>query len=267
MNISGHILIMDDEASLRKTLARILQQAGFEVTTAENAEQGLAFLETTNFDLIFTDLRMPGIQGLDALKLIHKNYPLVPVVLFTAQPDVNSAVEALRYGATDYLLKPLKPEFIIERTKSILEQQRREKRKREIVLQIETLQSELKNIESGETTPAMPGQPNLAEPARFIKRGAIVLDLHTRRILVNEEAINLPPTSFDYLLVLVRHAPNVVDYQTLVAEAQGYQADKREAQELTKWHIHQLRQAFDRDTQRPSYLINVRGKGYRLVTD
>ncbi|MBI3150513.1 MAG: response regulator transcription factor [Chloroflexi bacterium] len=267
MNISGHILIMDDEASLRKTLARILQQAGFEVTTAENAEQGLAFLETTNFDLIFTDLRMPGIQGLDALKLIHKNYPLVPVVLFTAQPDVNSAVEALRYGATDYLLKPLKPEFIIERTKSILEQQRREKRKREIVLQIETLQSELKNIESGETTPAMPGQPNLAEPARFIKRGAIVLDLHTRRILVNEEAINLPPTSFDYLLVLVRHAPNVVDYQTLVAEAQGYQADMREAQELTKWHIHQLRQAFDRDTQRPSYLINVRGKGYRLVTD
>lgn len=267
MNISGHILIMDDEASLRKTLARILQQAGFEVTTAENAEQGLAFLETTNFDLIFTDLRMPGIQGLDALKLIHKNYPLVPVVLFTAQPDVNSAVEALRYGATDYLLKPLKPEFIIERTKSILEQQRREKRKREIVLQIETLQSELKNIESGETTPAMPGQPSLAEPARFIKRGAIVLDLHTRRILVNEEAINLPPTSFDYLLVLVRHAPNVVDYQTLVAEAQGYQADMREAQELTKWHIHQLRQAFDRDTQRPSYLINVRGRGYRLVTD
>ena len=129
MNPNGHILIIDDEATLRKTLARILQQVGFEVTTAENAEQGLDFLKTTSFDLIFTDLRMPGIQGLDALRMIHKQYPTLPVVLFTAQPDVNSAVEALRHGATDYLLKPLKPEVIIERAISILAQQQKEKRK------------------------------------------------------------------------------------------------------------------------------------------
>ena len=267
MNLTGHILIIDDEATLRKTLARILQQAGFEVTTAENAEQGLAFLKTTNFDLIFTDLRMPGIQGLDALRMIHKQYPALPVVLFTAQPDVNSAVEALRHGAIDYLLKPLKPEVIIERAKSILLQQQKEKRKREIALQIETLQNELKIIENGEDITPLSNEAKLTETDRFIKRGAIVLDIHTRRITVNDEVISLPPTSFDYLLVLARHAPNVVDYQTLVAEAQGYQAEMRDAQELTKWHIHQLRQAFDKDAQNPSYLINVRGKGYRLIAD
>ncbi len=267
MSISGHILIIDDEAALRKTLARILQQAGFEVTTAENAEQGLDFLKTTDFDLIFTDLRMPGMQGLDALRLIHKQYPTLPVVLFTAQPDVNSAVEALRHGATDYLLKPLKPEIIIERTRSILSQQQKEKRKREIVSQIEALQNEMKQIESGEAIADTPNGTKPSEVDRFIKRGAIVLDLHTHRITIHEETINLPPTSFNYLLVLARHAPNVVDYQTLVAEAQGYQAEMRDAQELTKWHIHQLRHAFDKDAQNPSYLINVRGKGYRLVTD
>ena len=267
MNLTGHILIIDDEATLRKTLARILQQAGFEVTTAENAEQGLAFLKTTNFDLIFTDLRMPGIQGLDALRMIHKQYPALPVVLFTAQPDVNSAVEALRHGAIDYLLKPLKPEVIIERAKSILLQQQKEKRKREIALQIETLQNELKIIENGEDIAPLSNEAKLTETDRFIKRGAIVLDIHTRRITVNDEVISLPPTSFDYLLVLARHAPNVVDYQTLVAEAQGYQAEMRDAQELTKWHSHQLRQAFDKDAQNPSYLINVRGKGYRLIAD
>ncbi len=267
MIITGHILIIDDEITLRKTLARILQQAGFEVTTAENADQGLAYLKTTNFDLVFTDLRMPGIQGLEALKLIHQNYPSLPVILFTAQPDVNSAVEALRYGAIDYLLKPLKPEIIVERTKSILSQQQKAKRKRDIILQIEALQNELMSIENEETTASAPHNRDSAVVDRYIKRGAIVLDLHTRRITVNEEVINLPPTSFDYLLVLVRHAPNIVDYQTLVAEAQGYQAEMRDAQELTKWHIHQLRQAFDKDAQNPSYLINVRGKGYRLVTD
>ena len=143
MKISGHVLIIDDEATLRKTLARILQQAGLEVTTAESAEQGLSFLEATNFDLIYMDLRMPGMAGLDALNLIHERYPTMPVILFTAQPDVNSAVEALRRGASDYLLKPLKPEAIIEKTKTTLASQKREKRKREIMLQMDALQAEL----------------------------------------------------------------------------------------------------------------------------
>jgi DNA-binding response OmpR family regulator len=67
--------------------------------------------------------------------------------------------------------------------------------------------------------------------------------------------------------VLARHSTNAVDYQTLVAEAQGYHADSREAQELTKWHIHQLRQLIEKDARVPAYLINVRGMGYRLVAD
>ena len=264
MSITGHILIMDDEAELRQTLARILQQAGFEVTTAENGEQGLSFIQTTNFDLIFMDLRMPGMAGLDVLKLIHVNYPTIPVVLFTAQPDLNSAVEALRNGATDYLLKPLKPQAIIQRAQSILANQQKENRKREIALQIEALQGELKSLSNGQTSPLQTIQTGTD---RFLKRGALVLDLHARRVIINEKAINLPSTSFDYLLVLARHSPNTVSYQTLVAEAQGYQANVREAQELTKWHIHQLRQAIEQDTHNPSYLINVRGTGYRLLAD
>jgi DNA-binding response OmpR family regulator len=94
-----------------------------------------------------------------------------------------------------------------------------------------------------------------------------MLDLHTRRLTVNDSISNLPPTSFDYLLVLARHSPNVVDYQTLVAEAQGYQAESREAQELTKWHVHHIRQAIEPDVRNPTRLINVRGIGYRLITD
>lgn len=267
MSITGHILIVDDEAALRQTLARILQQAGFEVTTAENGEQGLSFMQTTNFDLIFMDLRMPGMAGLDVLKLIHANYPTMPVVLFTAQPDLNSAVEALRSGATDYLLKPLKPQALIERAQTILANQQKENRKREIALQIEALQAELKNLGSGESDQISLLQPASAGADRFLKRGALVLDLHARRLIIDEQTINVPPTSFDYLLVLARHSPSVVSYQTLVAEAQGYQADVREAQELTKWHIHQLRRAIEQDTHNPSYLINVRGTGYRLVAD
>jgi two-component system alkaline phosphatase synthesis response regulator PhoP len=267
MSRPGHVLIIDDEAALRQTLARILQRAGYEVTTAESGEMALSLVADTEFDLIYMDLRMPGMAGLDVLKLIHASHPNMPVILFTAQPDLKSAVEALRLGATDYLLKPLQPEVLIERTRAILARQENERRKREIQSQIQALQAELKRLESdGEIQPAIP-IPLGTTSERFLSRGMLTLDLHTRRVIIGERNVNLAPTAFDYLLVLVRHAPNVVDYQTLVTEAQGYQAEAREAQELVKWHIHHIRQAIEPDTQNPTYLINVRGSGYRFVAD
>lgn len=266
MNVSGRILIIDDEAAVRQTLARILQHAGFEVTTAESGEQGLVFLEGADFDLVYMDLRMPGLPGLDVLNLIHTRHPSLAVILFTAQPDVNSAVEALRRGAIDYLLKPLKPDLIIERSRVVLLGRQKEKRKREILAQIEALQAELRSLEDDGSAEAAPA-PAVSTTERFLKRGVLTLDLHTRRVSLGERAVNLPPTSFDYLMVLARHAPEVVDFQTLVAEAQGYRAELREAQELTKWHIHQLRQAIEEDVRVPARLISVRGVGYRLVAD
>jgi two-component system alkaline phosphatase synthesis response regulator PhoP len=262
----GHILIIDDEASLRRTLARILQSAKFEVTTAASGQEGLAFLSQQSFDLVYLDIRMPDMNGLEVLKAIHSRFPELDVVLFTAQPDMNSAVEALRRGATDYLLKPLQPQALIDRTEAIFTRREKEHRKREIQKQIKTLQVELSKLEDGGVQP-IPAilEENASE--RFIIRGTIILDVQARRLKVREQAVSIPPTTFDYLVVLVRHSPNVVDYQTLVAEAQGYQADFREAQELVKWHVHHIRQAIEPDPRKPVYLINQRGTGYRLVAD
>ncbi len=78
MTSAGKILIIDDELTLRQTLARILQRVGFEVTAAETGEQGLAFLETTDFDLVYLDIRMPGLSGLEVLDLIHASHPTLP---------------------------------------------------------------------------------------------------------------------------------------------------------------------------------------------
>ena len=266
MKLTGKILIVDDEAALRQTLARILQQAGLEVTTAENGEQGLAFLESSQFDLVFMDIRMPGMAGLDVLEVVRSRQPGLPVVLFTAQPDLSSAVEALRRGATDYLLKPLKPEALIERTRTILLTQQKERRKREILAQIESLKNELDLLDEENASSPAPTPP-AQTTERYIKRGKLILDLHTRRVTVGEKVVNLPPTSFDFLMVLARHAPQVVDYQTLVSEAQGFKVDVREAQELVKWHIHHIRQAVETDMRNPRHIFNVRGVGYRLISD
>lgn len=266
MQGTGHILIIDDEDSLRRTLARILQQARFEVTTAGSGQEGLAFLSQQSFDLVYLDIRMPDMNGLEVLKAIHSKFPELDVVLFTAQPDMNSAVEALRHGAIDYLLKPLQPQTFIDRTQAILAKKEKERRKREIQAQIKTLQIELSNLEGDDVQPILTTlEENASE--RFIIRGNINLDVQARRLKVKEQAISIPPTTFDYLVVLVRHSPNVVDYRTLVAEAQGYQVDFREAQELVKWHVHHIRQAIEPDPRKPVHLINQRGMGYRLVAD
>ena len=265
MKPAGRILIIDDEASLRQTLARILQRAGFDVTTVASGREGISMAQEHPFDLVYLDIRMPDMGGLDVLTTIHAQFPDLSVILFTAQPDLHSAVEALRRGAIDYLMKPLKPQMIIDRTRAVLADQQKKVRRREIQRQIEELQAELDALD-GVEAPATEPSPVGAASDRFLKRGAMTLDLHTRRVILQERAVNLAPTSFDYLLVLARHSPNVVDYQTLVTEAQGYQADPREAQELTKWHIHNIRQALEGDADNPIQVINIRGSGYRLVT-
>ncbi|GAB4400138.1 MAG: response regulator transcription factor [Anaerolineales bacterium] len=264
MILSGKILIVDDEPALRQTLARILQQAGLEVTSAENAEQALAFLQNTRFDLVYMDIRMPGMAGLDALEAARALQPGLPVVLFTAQPDLTSALEALRRGASDYLLKPLKPDALLEKTRAILSAGQMERRRREILAQIEQLQAELKALEAGQEPAPRPEQDSAA--GRYLALGDLSLDLHARRLSLAGRPVSLPPASFDILLALARHAPQLVDYQTLVVEALGYQAQAREAQELVKWHVHHIRQAIEADPQNPARIINVRGVGYRLLT-
>lgn len=266
MNSGGHILIIDDEASLRQTMARILLRAGFEVTTVANAHEGLAMIAEHTFDMAYLDIRLPDMNGLEVLKSMRTKCPEMPIILFTAQPDVHSAVEALRRGATDYLMKPLKPETVIQRTQDILEDQHKKKRRRAILQQMEQLQAELDALDAGPASEAKQ-QPSDPSADRFIKRGILNLDLHTRRVMVNDRVVSLAPTSFDYLLVLARHSPDIVDYQTLVAEAQGYESEAREAQELSKWHIHNIRQAIETDARNPVQIITIRGSGYRLVTN
>lgn len=266
MDTGGHILIVDDEASLRQMMARTLQRAGYEVTSAASGKEGISLVSEHSFDLLFLDIRMPEMNGLEVLKIIHEKFPDLPVILFTAQPDLYSAVEALRRGATDYLLKPLRPQTVITCTQTVLANKQEERRKRELRRQIDTLQAELNALQSreGEAAVSKPHQA-LVSDDRFVKCGRLVLDLYTRRVTLGERAVSLPTTSFDYLLVLARHAPNVVDYQTLVSEAQGYEIDPREAQQLSRWHVHNIRQDIEPDIRNPVYIINVRGTGYRLI--
>ncbi|HLF26624.1 MAG TPA: response regulator transcription factor [Anaerolineae bacterium] len=264
MDSSGTVLIIDDEPVLRNTLARVLRQAGWEVTTAADGPEALQRLESNTYDLVYLDIRLPGMDGLQVLEAAHRLHPELPVVLFTAHASLQSALEALRLGATDYLIKPIDPEVLIARTRAILTDLAVQRRRREIQEQIDALQLELKALSPASAPTSL---PEAAPGDRFIKCGPLILDRQTLRVTFHDRVLALPPSTFDYLSVLVRHAPDIVTYQTLVAEAQGYRADRLQAQELAKWHIHKLREALEPGADRPKHILNVRGMGYRLVVD
>ncbi len=267
MNRQGNILLVDDEASLRHTLIRVLQHAGCEVTPAASGAEALRLMSSASYDLIYLDIHLPDMGGLDVLKEIHQRYPNTPVILFTAYASVQSAVDAIRLGAIDYLIKPIDPEAFIARTRVVIAERVIEKRKHEIQDQIQTLRAELEQLEKHGV--ALEGPPPAQPPAgdRFLKRGNLILDMQARRGTFGDKVLALPPAAFDYLVVLARRAPETVEYQTLVNEAQGYTTESSQAKELAKWHIHQLRDILEPEPDEPQFVLNVRGIGYRLVVD
>jgi DNA-binding response OmpR family regulator len=267
MDWIGNVLIIDDEASLRDTLARILNKVGCETRAVEDGYQALNLLEKEKFDLVFLDIRLPEVDGLQVLKEIRQRDQKLPVILLTGYGTLQSAVEALRLEATDYLLKPFDPEVLVARTRMILNEQFKERRKQEIRQQIAELQAELQSLDK-ETSTDKNNLPPISRPQdRFIKRGRLILDLQARRATFGDNVLDFPPATFDYLVVMAKYSPEIVEYQKLVKEAQDYQVSATEARELSKWHIHILRQNLEVNPQKPRQILNVRGVGYRLLVD
>lgn len=100
------ILVVDDEASVRSIVAALLERSGYATMAAETADEALDHLTSSPCDLVLSDVMMPGVDGLSLLDQITSDFPVMPVVMFTAVHDIHVATNAFRRGAVDYLLKP-----------------------------------------------------------------------------------------------------------------------------------------------------------------
>lgn len=107
----GRVLVVDDVAAVRKSISLTLTSAGYAVVTAEDGEQAIKLLQESDgpptVDAILCDLRMPKINGAEAVAYFRREYPSVPVVVLTAYPDVELAVFLMRQGVLDFLVKPV----------------------------------------------------------------------------------------------------------------------------------------------------------------
>ena len=120
----GRVLVVDDEPSIRKLVNLSLTKAGYEVVEAQDGEQAIKVLNSDDnplmVDTILCDIRMPKVNGIEAIAYFRTQYPTVPVVVMTGYPDVDLAVSLMRQGVLDYLVKPVsKEELLTVITKSV----------------------------------------------------------------------------------------------------------------------------------------------------
>jgi two-component system chemotaxis response regulator CheY len=122
----GRVLVVDDVAIVRKSISLTLTSAGYDVVTAEDGEQAIKLLQESDgpptVDAILCDLRMPKMNGAEAVAYFRREYPIVPVVVLTAYPDVELAVSLMRQGVLDFLVKPVLQDELLTVVKRAVDQ-------------------------------------------------------------------------------------------------------------------------------------------------
>ena len=113
MSALRKVLVVDDDPVVGKSFNRVLSGKGYAVITASNGQEALTKLEAEDYDVVFTDIKMPGMSGLEMAERVKERRPWMPVVIVTGYPTIETAKEAVRQGAYDYLAKPVGPDEVI----------------------------------------------------------------------------------------------------------------------------------------------------------
>ena len=114
MNPPARILLIEDDASAASALRRVLVEEGYGVVVVARGDEGLRVAEAGGFDVVVTDLKLPGQDGMELVRRLHSARPRLPIILMTAHGTTDTAIEATKQGAYDYLLKPFEMEELIE---------------------------------------------------------------------------------------------------------------------------------------------------------
>src|ERR1700722_11844665 len=125
MNAATRILLVEDDSGITDTLQRVLTAEGHVVEIEKRGDGGLARAVKDSFNLVITDLKLPGLNGLELVRQLHKTKPRLPIILVTAFGTTQTAIEAMKLGAYDYLLKPFNLPQLIELVRKAADSNRR----------------------------------------------------------------------------------------------------------------------------------------------
>lgn len=230
--MTAHILIVDDEDTLRYFLGRTLRDEGYRVSEAADGQKALDLLEQETFDLALVDLRMAGVDGLEVMRQFRQRSPETQIIIVTAYASVPSAVEALRQGAHDYLTKPVNTGEL------------------------------LASVADGLARRGAQAPPQSRPTITHLSYGDLTLDYNMHHVTRQDQVLDLTPTEFD-LLACLMESPNVaIDSVSVLKQIRGYEATESEARAIVRVHVHRLRQKLEPDPTVPRYVVTVAGGRY-----
>jgi DNA-binding response OmpR family regulator len=227
--MAKHILLVDDDALLRRSLAFNLSQADYRVTTAASAEDALAVAQGDPPDLVLLDIGLPGMDGLEALRRFSEQLG-VPVILLTARRRELDQVLGLELGADDYVTKPFQTDVLLARIKAVLRRAAR--------------------------------PPAGAPEASPLHVGDMIIDPRAHTVTIRDRNVDLAPREFDLLYALARDAGRVIPTDELLARVWG--AEYAGESQVVYVHVRWLREKLEDNPDRPSRIVTVRGVGYKL---
>jgi DNA-binding response OmpR family regulator len=279
-----HLLVVDDEETARTSLGEILRLEGYQVETASDGEIAIRLIDQhlqqgTAYDLILLDLKMPGVDGLEVLRFITQLTPELAdlnrptVILLTAHGSLESAIEALRYGAHDYLIKPSSPDQIIKSVSQALELRRDRKHKVNLINELEVSIKRLKAIDGPEAASSAKANSKTekkakkSEAAIYQLTDKVNIDLARREIhftgYKNEkQQSKLTPTEGKLMQVFLENPKRVFTHRELVARVQGYDVKEWEAAEVLRPLVSRLRRKLCRIPGGEAWIVSIRGTGY-----
>jgi DNA-binding response OmpR family regulator len=240
MMVKANILIVDDEPIERQTLSDILRLEDYHVDAVSNGEAALDFLRLNTVDLMILDLRMPGMSGIEVIKVVNRTEPDVEIIMLTAHGSLESAIEALRNRVHDYLLKPAAPTQIIESVGRGLARRAARMASRGV----ERTEQELES-----------------HPVIALEDGTVI-DFGRRIVRAGSKTIFLTPAEGRLLRILSENPGKVFSHKELVLLVQGYTASPQEAPEILRPLVSRLRQKLAPMPFLADKIISVRGTGY-----
>jgi DNA-binding response OmpR family regulator len=253
--MKGKVLVVDDEAGPRKTSAEILTLDQYAVSLAENGEEALNYLEAEAFDLMLLDIKMPGMDGVEVMKRAAKVQPECRVILLTAFGSLETAIEAVRQGAHDYLLKPASHSDILSSVNRAMGERTDSDRRRLLIEQMEASLQQLKDVEGIE-------QESPVLSAVVTLGGGVLVDLDRREIWLDDLKVVFTPTEGKLMRVLLENRGRVLSHKEIVMLVQGYQTSDWEAPEILRPLVSRLRRKLGQFPNGRNWITNVRGTGY-----
>ncbi len=224
------ILVVDDDALMRRSLAVSLGQTGYIVETAANGENAVQSVRRKAPDLVLLDVGLPGMDGMETLRALRRDDPNLAVIFVTGRRRELDEIVGLEMGADDYITKPFDMDVLLAHIKAVMRR-------------AQTLATQ--------------------SPKRPISVGDLHIDPAAREVRVDERVIDLAPKEFDLLYTLAQQTGRVITLDELLERVWG--AEWIGESQTLYVHVRWLREKIEADPAHPTRLITVRGTGYKLV--